>query len=63
MGTSGEGNRGGLTRGRVIQGRYGKMRDGSFSGNRWAVLEEEGENSDGRRSASGGGRTSEDEHG
>jgi hypothetical protein len=62
MGSPGEGNRGGLTRGRVVQGRYGKMRDGSFSGNRWSVLDEEGEDSDGRRNASGGGRMSEGEH-
>jgi hypothetical protein len=38
----GEGERSG-GRGQVLQGRYSKMRDGRFSGNRWEVLENEDE--------------------
>jgi hypothetical protein len=61
MGIPGEGNgREGLTRGRVVQGRYGKMRDGSFSGNRWAVLDDESENEDERRNGTGGMRSTGD---
>jgi hypothetical protein len=61
MGIPGEGNgRGGLARGRVVQGRYGKMRDGSFSGNRWTVLDDESENEDERRNGTGGMRSTED---
>ncbi len=57
MGIPSEGNgREGVPRGRVVQGRYGKMRDGSFSGNRWAVLDDESENEDERRSGTGGMR-------
>jgi hypothetical protein len=61
MGIPGEGNgRVGLARGRVVQGRYGKRRDGSFSGNRWAVLDDGSENEDGRRNGTGGMRSTED---
>jgi hypothetical protein len=61
MGIPGEGNgREGMTRGRVVQGRYGKMRDGSFSGNRWAALDDESENEDERRSGTGGMRSTGD---
>jgi hypothetical protein len=43
MGKEGEGG-GGRTnsvRGKVMQGRYSKMQEGRFSGNRWSVLGDE----------------------
>jgi hypothetical protein len=36
------------------------MRDGSFSGNRWAVLDDESENEDGRRNVAAGRKNTEE---
>ncbi len=51
MGIQGEGGggRSNVARGQVTNGRYGKMREGIFSGNRWSVLDVEGEGNEGRR--------------
>jgi hypothetical protein len=51
MGIQGEGGggRSNTARGQVSQGRYSKMREGRFSGNRWSVLDVEDEGNEGRK--------------